>query len=473
MMNPRRRLRPRLPLVGDALAFRQDLLAAMTRGRTEQGDVARYKLGSVVAYGVSSPEIAERVLTDSATFGKLGDDNPLKLALGDGLLTRTDHESWLRNRRMVAPAYHRHSVENMYSAMQDCTSEMLQHWLDDVPPGGEVDLHVELMHVTLDIVSRCMFSTPMLTRTSALSPQAVEQAVTYTFLRLQNPAAPPPSWPTPGNRAFRRIMTALDTMMYDMIAQRRAGTTPHRGDLLDMLMAARDADTGETMTDLELRDEIITTLAAGHETTAVTLTWAFYLLSVNPTWRRRVAAQVDSVLHGGLPTVADLARMPLVANVFDEALRLFPSSPTVPRLVQKPTRLGRHEVDVGSRVLLDIHGIHRHRDHWDRPEEFDPLRFAAENKAGRHRYAHLPFGGGPHLCVGKAFAIQEAQLLLASIISRYDVRHHPGHRVEDRATITLRPRYGMWVTLHPRHVGVGAPPRSDAPSNPSAELEAV
>lgn len=450
MLNSKQKLRPTLPLVGDALAFRQDLLAALTRGRTEQGDVARYRLGPVVVYGVSSPEVAERVLTDNDTFGKLGPENPLRLALGDGLLTRSDHESWLRNRRMVAPIYHRHRVEQMYATMQDCVEEMMLRWRDGHSAGSVVDLHVELMSVTLDIVSRCMFSTPMLSETSALSPEAVEHAVTYTFLRLQNPAAPPPTWPTPGNRKFAAIMSGLDELMYGMIAQRRAEGEATRGDLLDMLMQATDADTGERMGDVELRDEIITTLAAGHETTAITLTWAFYLLSVNPEWRRRVQAEIDAVLRGGVPTVADLAAMPLVGYVFDEALRLFPSSPTVPRLVQKPTRLGRHDVPVGARVLIDIHGLHRNRRHWPEPDTFDPLRFSPDGKAGRSRWAHLPFGGGPHLCVGKQFAVQEAQLLLASIISRYDVRHHPGYPVEDRATITLRPRYGLHVTLHPR-----------------------
>lgn len=466
MMNQRRRLRPRLPLVGDALAFRQDLLAALTRGRTEQGEVARYRLGPITVIGVSSPDIAERVLTDSVTFGKLGPDNPLRLALGDGLLTRSDHESWLRNRRMVAPVYHRRNVEAMYASMQDCCAELLQHWRESIPAGGVVDLHLELMRVTLDIVSRCMFSAPML-QTSALTPQAVEHAVTYTFLRLQNPLAPPPTWPTPSNRRFRAIMSGLDELINRMIAQRRAETPGEHSDLLDLLMSAVDAGTGESMTDQELRDEVITTLAAGHETTAVTLTWAFYLLSVNPQWRRRLQDQIDSVLDGDLPTVADLARMPLVTHAFDEALRLFPSSPTVPRLVMRPTRLGQHDLAPGTRVLVDIHGVHRHPDHWEHPEEFDPLRFAPENKAGRHRYAHLPFGAGPHLCVGKQFAIQEGQLLMAAILGSYDVRHHPGHPVEDRATITLRPRYGMHVTLHPRRRRVAT--ATTAPALPILE----
>lgn len=451
MMNPRRRLRPRLPLLGDAPAFRQDLLAALARGRHEQGEVAVYHLGPATAYGVSAPEIAERVLTDSSTFGKLGPDNPLRLALGDGLLTRSDHPGWLRNRRMVAPMYHRRSVLAMDDTMRQCTAELLERWEREVPPGGEIDLHEALMHVTLDIVSRCMFSAPMLSGESALSPAAVEYAVTYTFLRLQNPAAPPVTWPTPANRRFARIMSGLDEMVYGMIRERRSDGGGH-GDLLDMLMQARDADTGEGMTDQELRDEVITTLAAGHETTAITLTWAFYLLSVNPVWRRRVQAEIDAVgvPSDGIPTAVDLRSMPLVGHVFDEALRLFPSSPTVPRLVLRPTRLGEHEVQPGDRVLLDIHGIHHNRDHWERPGTFDPLRFAEDGSPPRHRYAFLPFGGGPHLCVGKQFAVQEAGLLLAAILGRYDVRHHPGAPVEDRATITLRPRYGLRVALHPR-----------------------
>lgn len=454
MLNPRLRLRPRLPLVGDAPAFRQDLLAALARGRFEQGDVARYRLGPITVFGVSSPEVAERVLTDSATFGKLGPDNPLRLALGDGLLTRSDHESWLRNRRMVAPGYHRRRVEAMYATMQSCAEEMLARWRQTVPAGGLIDLHTELMHVTLDIVSRCMFSTPMITTDSALRPEAVEYAVTYTFLRLQNPVAPPTWLPTPANRRFAGIIGGLDELIATMIAERRAALG--RGedgpqDLLDMLMRATDADTGATMGDTELRDEIITTLAAGHETTAITLTWAFYLLSTHPAWRRRVIDQLDQVLADGSPTVADLPRLPLVGQVFDEALRLFPSSPTVPRQTRKPTRLGPYDVPVGSRVLIDVHGLHRNRRHWIEPEVFDPTRFSPESRAGRSRWAHLPFGGGPHLCVGKQFAIQEAQLLLASILSRYDVRHHPGYPVDDRATITLRPRHGLYVTLHPRH----------------------
>ncbi len=449
--------RARMPFLGEALAFRADLLGSLQRGWYEQGDVAAYRLAGLDVVSVTSPALAERVSTDSATYGKLGPSNPLRLALGDGLLTRSDHDSWLRNRRMVAPIYHGRAVAAMSASMRDVTGEMLDRWDREIAPGGTLDLHTELMHATLDIVSRCMFSMPMRERIDAISPAAVEQALTYVFRRLQNPAAPPATWPTPANRRFWATMSGIDDMVYGLIEERRAEGTYHRADLLDMLLTAQDADTGEVMTDLEVRDEVLTTLAAGHETTAISLTWAMHLLSQHPDVRRRVQKEVDEALGGRVPQAEDLKVLPLVGQVFNEALRLYPSSPTVPREVTKDTELGGKPLAAGTRVLINIAGIHRHPDHWQNPDSFEPERFTVERAAGRHRWAHMPFGGGPHLCVGKQFALVEAAILLAGMTGRYDVRTVPHHRVDPYATITLRPRYGLMVTVHPRLSTAHAP----------------
>src|SRR6478609_1352871 len=266
LSSPRRRR-----VIGDIRDFQADILAALRRGWREQGDLARYQLGPIKVVGISSPELAEKILTDSATYAKLGRDNPLRLALGDGLLTNSDHPDWLRKRRMVQPAYHGKSMEHMFRSMQDCTVELADRWQQDLRGGDVLDLHVQMMHVTLDIVSRAMFSRPMLTG-SALSPKAVDVAINYTFSRLQNPLAPPMWLPTPRNRRFRGVMTGLDDLRCGLIRDRRNGTDrpTDRGaasvDLLDMLVDARDADTGEAMSDREVRDEVITTFAAGHET---------------------------------------------------------------------------------------------------------------------------------------------------------------------------------------------------------------
>ncbi len=452
------RLEPAAPLapgprgtfvVGSIPAFRRDILAAMDAGWRSHGDVVRYSLGPVVVHGVSSPELTAEVLTRVGVYGKLGDDNPLRLVLGEGLLTASDHESWLRNRRMMHPVFRRGSIAGLFEKMADCTTDMLTHLAENARPGDALDLHKEMMRVTLDIVSQCMFSANVMDDLDRIGPHAVDIAVNYAFSRLQNPFSPPVSWPTPGNRRFQAVMSALDDLVYDLIAQRRAAAYG-QDDLLDMLLSARDADSGEAMSDRQLRDEILTVFAAGHETTAITLTWTWYLLSQHPQILRRMQAEIDAVLEGRLPTLDDLPRMPFTLQVFEESLRLYPSAPILPRLTSQDTTLGGYHVPAGSRVLVNLYNIHRHPRHWSDAETFDPDRFSPERRKEQHRYAYVPFGSGPHLCIGKHFALMEAHLLLAGLAARYEFHHVPGHRVEKHATITLRPRHGMQMTLHPR-----------------------
>ena len=442
-------------LLGSIPAFRRDILSAMAAGWREHGDLARYKLGPVVVHGVSSPELAAEVLTRFAVYGKLGEDNPLRLVLGDGLLTSSDHESWLRNRRMMHPVFRRASIAGLFDKMADCTRDTLARLDERYRPGDPLDVHTEMMRVTLDIVSQCMFSANVMDDLDRIGPHAVDIAVNYAFSRLQNPFSPPVSWPTPGNRRFQAVMRALDDLVYELIAQRRA-TADGKDDLLDMLLAASDADSGEVMSDRQLRDEILTVFAAGHETTAITLSWTWYRLSQHPHVLRRMQAEVDATLEGRVPTLEDLPRMPFTLQVFEESMRLYPSAPILPRLTSQDTTLGGYEVPAGSRVLVNLYNIHRHPGYWADPETFDPDRFSPERRKGQHRYAYVPFGSGPHLCIGKHFALMEAHLLLAALAARYEFRHVPGHRVEKHATITLRPRYGMEITLHPRRHPAGA-----------------
>jgi cytochrome P450 len=436
-------------LLGSIPAFRRDILSAMSAGWREHGDLTRYTLGPLVVHGVSSPELAEEVLTNSARYGKLGPENPLRLVLGNGLLTSSDHDSWLRNRRMMQPVFARSSIAGLYDTMLGCTESALERLEADYAPGDQLDLHTEMMRVTLDIVSQAMFSANILDDLDTIGPHAVDIAVNYAFSRLQNPFSPPTSWPTPSNRRFAGVMSALDTLVYRLIAERRAAVEP-QNDLLDMLLAAQDAETGERMGDRQLRDEILTMFAAGHETTAITLTWTFYLLSQHPHVLRKLQREVDEVLGPRVPTLADLPQLPYTLAVFEESMRLYPSAPIIPRLTQRETTLGGHYLPASSRVLVNLFNIHRHPDHWADPESFQPERFIGDQRKQHHRYAYVPFGAGPHLCIGKHFALLEAHLLLAAIAGRYELRHVPSHRAVTHATITLRPRFGMQMTLHPR-----------------------
>ena len=408
----------------------------------------RYRLGPVIVHGVSSPELAEEVLINTATYGKLGPDNPLRLILGTGLLTSSDHESWLRNRRMMQPIFHRQSIAKLFEKMVACTEDMMENLEKNSKAGDVIDIHKVMMRVTLNIVSQCMFSANVMDDPS-VGPAAFDIAINYAFQRLQNPLSLPAYLPTPRNRRFRAVVKGLDNLVYRLIAERRT-SGEQKQDLLDMLLKAQDEDTGESMSDKQLRDEIVTMFGAGHETTAITLTWTLYLLSRHPEILRKVQLEVDAALDGRTPTLADLPKMPYTLQVFEESMRLYPSAPILPRLTSQEASLGDYLLPAHSRVLINLFNIHRHPDHWTEPETFDPDRFSPEKRKAQHRFAYIPFGAGPHLCIGKHFALMEAHLLLASLTQRYELRHVPSHRVVNHASITLRPRFGMQMTMHPR-----------------------
>jgi len=438
-------------LLGSILDFKRDILQAMAQGWQTYGDLVRYQLGPVRVHGVSHPALAQAVFIEGKEFfGKLGPDNPLRLVLGDGLLTSSDNESWLRHRRMMQPIFHRSRIAHLFEGMFSCADAMLTRWQSQLQPGATFDVHQEMMRVTLDIVSQTLFSTNILNDLDKIGPETVNFTIDYAFQRLQNPFSPPTRWPTPRNRRFQQTMRDLDALLYRIIAARR-GSAP-QADLLDMLLAARDEESGQGMNDKEMRDEVITILAAGHETTAITLTWTWYLLSQHPHILRQMQAEIDTVLAGRKPTLADLASLPYTLQVFEESMRLYPSAPIIPRLTTAATTLGGYALPAGSRVLVNVYNIHHHPAFWDEPERFDPDRFAPAHKQQQHRFAYLPFGAGPHLCIGNHFALMEAHLLLILIAQQYELRHALGHRVVNHATITLRPRYGMLMTVHPRPV---------------------
>jgi cytochrome P450 len=326
---------------------------------------------------------------------------------------------------------------------------MLKKWADN-PAGQPLDMMVEMMAVTLDMVSQTMYSTNIMNDQKAVTPDAVNITISYAFNKLQNPFTPPLSWPTPGNRRFRKVVADLDDLMYRLIAQRRA-LNERKNDLLDMLLYARDEETGEGMTDKQLRDEMLTMLAAGHETTGVSLTWTLYLLSQHPDIVRRLQKEIDTVLGGRTPTLEDLPNLPYALQVFEEAMRLYPVALLIPRRTSQATTLGGYDLPDYSRILVSLYNLHRHPAFWPAPDVFNPDNFTAENKKKQHRYAYMPFGAGQHICIGNNMALMIGQLLLAMVYQRFNLSHVSGHKVENYATLTLRPRYGIVMTLHPRN----------------------
>jgi cytochrome P450 len=295
----------------------------------------------------------------------------------------------------------------------------------------------------------------------------------YAFESLTNPLTPPPSWPTPRNREFRAALAELDGLIYGLIERRsRAAENGEslRGDLLDLLLAARDsagngdADDGNErpvdssdpasalgMSTGQLRDEVTTIFGAGHETTANALAWTFYLLSRNDEVRERLGAELKTRLGGRTPTLADLPALPYTRAVLDEALRLYPPAPLLVRVALGPTTLGGCSFQRGDRVLVAVHRVHRHPDFWPDPDRFDPDRFLAGalGDESRHRCAYLPFGAGQRVCIGNHFALMEGQFLLAQIAQRHDLRLASDAVVVPEVAVTMRPRFGMAMTLAP------------------------
>jgi cytochrome P450 len=246
-------------------------------------------------------------------------------------------------------------------------------------------------------------------------------------------------------------MSTLDNVVYAIINERRKQPvdldTP---DLLWMLLSARDEETGEGMSDQQLRDEVLILLLAGHETTATALTWTWYLLSQHPEVESRLHDELDTVLGGRRPSVEDLDKLPYTRMVIQEVLRLYPPAFGFTRHAVAEDEIGGYRIPANSMVFLTPYCTHRHPACWEEPEVFDPERFTPERSAGRPRFAYFPFGGGPRQCIGNAFALMEAQLVLASVAQRYCLRLVPGHPVEPQVQLTLRPRYGLPMTLHPR-----------------------
>lgn len=433
--------------LGNARAFRQGFLHATTSGWRQYGDLVRFEIANRTLLIVSHPDFAQHVLVDrAADFPKRNARLGLGLLLGNGLVTNIDHASWLSQRRMMQPMFHKARLAAMASKMEAAAARLAGRL--EARQGQVVDIDDEMTSVTLDIITQTMFSADLLSEAGRVGP-AVTQGTRFIQTRIQSPFAAPMSWPTPANKAFLKQKGVLDAIVRRLIDERRASGEAN-GDLLDMLLEARDEDTGQGMTDAQLRDEVLTIFGAGHETTANTLTFACWVLARHPEVLARLRDELDRVLGGRLPTVADLPNLPFTRAVLDETLRLYPAAPvTSPRRVAKDTELGGRRVLAETNVFVSIFNIHRHPAFWPNAETFDPDRFLT-GRLPAHRFAYLPFGAGARKCIGTNLAAMEGALLLATLAGRFDLRPAPGFELQLEQTITLRAKNGLPMTVRAR-----------------------
>jgi cytochrome P450 len=322
---------------------------------------------------------------------------------------------------------------------------MLDAWAPRAGTGVPFDVAAEMSRLTLRVVGKTLFSMD-LTGDAAEVGRGLVVALGFLGRRAMG-FLPPPVWvPTPASVRFLRARRALDRVVYHIIQTRRR-TGEDAGDFLGMLLAARDADTGEGMSDQQLRDEVMTFVLAGHETTAVALAWTWYLLARHPDADARLRAEVAAVLGGRAPTVEDLPALRYTRMVLEETMRLYPPVWGLGRQAIAADSIGGYPIRAGAPVSMSPYVTHRHPAVWDDPERFDPERFTPERVAARPRFAYLPFSGGPRLCIGNEFALMEATLVLALVAQRYRLVLAPERRVVPQVTLTLRPRGGLPMTL--------------------------
>jgi len=438
--------------LGSALELQRDFLGTLERARREHGDVVRFVVGPPglrsSVYAVFHPDGVRRVLaTEADAYRK---DNvfyeEIRWALGDGLLNSQD-ERWLRQRRFIQPLFTRKRIAGYADAMADEAERIVAAWRPAAARGEEIDAHEEMSRLTLRVVGRLLFGADV---------EHAVPVIRYAFpilgdharKRAHSPVRAPHGWPTPANRRAARAQQAIRGLCDDLIAQRRAAAGGGAGDdLLTLLVAARDGD--ERLEDAEIRDQILIFLLAGHDTTAIALTFALFLLGRDPAIQQRLQEEVDTVLGDRTPTAADVDELPYAAMVLKEAMRLYPPAPALGRRTAGGDVVDGFALPPGSDVVLSSWVTHRHPEFWPEPERFDPERFSPEQEAGRHRHAWFPFGAGPRACIGQYFSMLEATIALATIVRAYEIRS-PDARIPLAPRITLHPGAPGACTLSPR-----------------------
>jgi cytochrome P450 len=424
-----------------------DPLATITAWARKYGDIFHYRLLHFHVYFVNSPEFVEQVLvTQNRRFEKGRALQANRELLGNGLLI-SEGETWQRQRRLMQPAFHRERIVGYGRTMVASTEKMLNGWRD----GETRDIHKEMMTLTLDIAARTLFSVEIGSVSDRIA-KALE-AILIVAARPARILSMVRKFPSRAERSYHHAVRELDEIVYGIIRERREaiskGSAAGPPDLLGMLLAAHDED-GSGMSDKQVRDETLTLLLAGHETTAIALSWAWFLLSENPDAESKLHAELDAVLNGREPSVDDLPRLPYAERVIKEAMRLYPPAYIILRLAIEDCEIGGYKIPRGSSVGTSSWVVHRDARYFPEPERFLPERWTDEFQRMMPRYAYFPFGGGPRVCIGAQFASMEAALVLATVAQRYSIKLVPGHPVDTSPSLTLRPRYGLRMTLHRR-----------------------
>jgi cytochrome P450 len=426
-----------IPLIGSLREFRGDPPGFLLRIAREYGEIVHFTAGGQRIFLIDQPEwIKDVFVTHQSNFKKSRMLERARTLLGDGLLT-SEGEFHKRQRRLVQPAFHRDRLIGYAASMVEYGARHREHWQN----GAALDVDQEMMRLTLAIVGKTLFSADIEKDTSEIATSLGTLMEVFNFMLLPFSEYLEKT-PLPITRRFNKARAALDDVVYRLIRERRASNID-QGDLLSMLLLAVDEGDGTGMTDAQVRDEALTLILAGHETTANALTWTWYLLSQHPEVEQRMHEEIDRVLGDRLPAFDDFPRLPYTESVFAESMRLYPPAWAIGRRAKADYEIAGYTIPAQSILILSPYVTHRNSKWWPAPERFDPSRWTPEARDSRPKFAYFPFGGGARVCIGERFAWLEGVLLLATIAQRWRFRLVPGHPVAHQALITLRTRHGM------------------------------
>ncbi len=443
---PRRR---RLSFFEFARALRNSAIDSFAQEAYER-DILERKVFGRRLFVINDLAAIKHVLIDNAANYRKTEITRriLEPGLGKGLIT-SEGETWRQHRRAMSPAFDHRSIAAYTPLMTEAAAELLAQW-GEVPAETAVEVQSAMMQVTLNIISRTMFSSDS-DDIIAIMERSAGRYQAEMRPNLMDMAG----WPKwlaslPRRGVAQRTLGEFDRVIDRLIDERSRNPGKYPKDLLARLIAARDEQTGGGMSAQEVRDHVITIFLAGHETTAMAMTWTWFLLSQHPNEESKLHAELDSVLAGRAPTHEDLSKLAYTRMVVEESMRIYPPVHTIGREALADDTLVGQRIPKGSTILIAPWLLHRHVKLWENPGRFDPERFAPERAAARPRFSYLPFGGGKRICIGAAFALAEATVLLATLAQRFSLRVAPGHRVEPQGLITLRARHGMKMLLTAR-----------------------
>jgi len=432
-------------VLGNLGSYRSNPLKLFLDSSLESPDIVRFRMGHMSLFLVIDPRYIRHILQENQrNYVKGVSYESLRILLGDGLLT-ADGDLWRRQRRLIQPAFHKQTLIGKLPIVADCVGRLIERF-DQRVGGPPFDLVPEMMRLAFDVVGRTVLGIDLTSEVDDVE-HAFAAASHFVYERMQSVVKLPEWWPSHGMRTFKRLRRQLDALIVRVIEQHRREADSGRT-LLSALMAARDPETGHAMSDRQLRDELLTFIGAGYETTGDGLCWIFFLLSSAPDVQARLEREVDAQLSDRAPTDTDLSALTYTEQVIDESWRLYPPAWAFTRSAVNADAIDGIAIPKGAIVVVSPYVNHRHPRFWADPDRFDPERFAPGHEIPG--FAYFPFGGGPHMCVGKHLSLFEVKMALTMIARRFRVRLIPGQAIRPDPGIALRPVPRMMVAVERR-----------------------